>query len=299
MPGCVVHLLIAGRMLETDPPYGKDAREAFRLGSLAPDMGYFPGGEALTSDLSHYLTSATLTRNIFSLACDDVRRQFARGWATHLLADALIHPLINRAAGELARSPILRTFADDPVAHIRVEQGLDAAVAGRLTRPPPPRVPIAKQRLLTALLAEAYLLTYGVGPPCLRLASSFRAMIRFCPWLLTYGRVLGWRLQLTPATDHPGVAAVAGFELVRMVSWLARRTALFGLAHPLAPAEWLLAETTRLIATFPERFAAFETAGFANLPEFNLDTGDVEPVQPTYPLTIRTLESLRQRKMTL
>ena len=293
MPGSAVHLLIADRVMGPDLPPGAAAREALRLGSVAPDMGYFPGGDQFASDLAHYHTPATLTRNLWRLAQDEVGRQFARGWATHVLADVLIHPLINRAAGELTGGPTPRTYAEDPVAHVRVEQGLDAAVAGRGVRPP--RVPVSAHWGLTALLGEAYRRTYGVGPPGLRLEASILATARFCPWVLGYARAAGWRLRLAPGATHPGVLAAAGFDLARMVSALARRTVLYGLGHPIAPSPWLLAESDRVIATFPERFAAFAATGFVALPEANLDTGEVEPASHPYPLTARTAAELDRR----
>ena len=59
-----------------------------------------------------------------------MERALAWGWATHVLGDIWIHPLINQATAEHVsgqRSPGL-TYADDPINHVRVEIGLDASL---------------------------------------------------------------------------------------------------------------------------------------------------------------------------
>jgi hypothetical protein len=297
MPGWGVHLLLAGRVGAGRLPRSPVARAALLLGAIAPDMGYFPGGDRLASDLAHYVNSAALARALGRLARDDAGRAFAQGWATHVVADAALHPLINRAAGALAGRDTAATYADDPVAHIRVEQGLDAAVTARLGRPAAPRVAGALRRATTALLEAAYRETYGLDRTRLRLGGSVRAAARFCPWLMTYDRVVGWWLGKTPAADRPGSLLTAGFGCARAVTRLAPRSVAFALAHPVAPPDWLLDAVVGDIASFAARFAALEASGFAAVPDSNLDTGEVEGWPPGYPLAARTVRELARRRV--
>src|SRR5262249_13193581 len=146
-------------------------------------------------DLAHYIRSGQLARSLLRSAPDPVTRAFARGWATHVLADALIHPLINRAAGELLGRGEPLTFADDPVGHIRVEQALDGVVAARFGYPALPTAGCtAAFGSVVSALETGFRQTYGFAPPISRVAASFRALVRGVPMLLGYGRFAAWWL---------------------------------------------------------------------------------------------------------
>ena len=148
MPGCAVHLELARRVLvawEARPddapfPIGHPAsRCTFLFGSLGPDLGYFPGGDALLADLAHCVARAHLTRNLIDSAETDLERALAWGWVTHVLGDIWIHPLINQAVGERVcghRLPGL-TYADDPLTHVRIELGTDAMLPAKFGWPAP------------------------------------------------------------------------------------------------------------------------------------------------------------------
>src|SRR5262249_61645088 len=53
------------------PPVGLASRAAFLIGSVAPDMGYFPGGEKFLSDLAHYVRSGALVRALARLRSEE------------------------------------------------------------------------------------------------------------------------------------------------------------------------------------------------------------------------------------
>ena len=167
-----MHFEIAARVLrywelhETKapfPPGVPDARSAFVLGSLGPDLGYFPGADTLLADLAHCVRSADLTRNLIGLATTHAELAFAWGWATHVLADIWLHPLINQAVEAMSggSQPHEVSFAFDRASHIRVETGLDAVLpaSGGWARSPAigPRTPT----LPAGLIASAYRATYG------------------------------------------------------------------------------------------------------------------------------------------
>jgi hypothetical protein len=289
MPGCGVHLVIAARVLGPGPA-GAATRAAFLAGAVAPDMGYFPGGDRFVSDLAHYVRSAGLARCLVRAAGGPVAAAFARGWATHVLADGLIHPLINRAAGELTGRPGPRTFADDPAAHVRVEQGLDAVVGARLgatwrVAGRPPAGPVVGP------LGEAFARTYGFRPARSALAASVRAADRAVPVLLGYGRAVARRF----AGGRGGPAGAATdllFAAARVATAAVPRSPAAAFARPARPADRLVDEVIRVIDGFPDRFAAAEARGFADLADLNLDTG--EPETAPYAPSSDTLDRLHR-----
>ena len=121
MPGMAVHFQLAARVLDAWPdpnefdPSDTQVRNAFLNGSIGPDMGFYPGGFALPTDLAHYLSTGALARSLVNEARTELERAYAWGWVTHILADVEPHPLVNQGAGELltvigkTRGPTLRT----------------------------------------------------------------------------------------------------------------------------------------------------------------------------------------------
>src|SRR5688500_10717869 len=110
MPLPSVHFLLARiplrrwSLLPTQAPFDAadpEARNAYFHGALGPDMGIFPGGEPILSELAHHVQAKELMRTLAVTARTDVQRAFACGWATHLLADEVLHPEIDRIAAPL------------------------------------------------------------------------------------------------------------------------------------------------------------------------------------------------------
>lgn len=294
MPGCGVHLILAARVLGAGPgSRGDPDRAAFFAGAIGPDMGYFPGGDRFASDLAHYVRAGRLVRALVRAAGARATAAFARGWATHVLADVLLHPPINRAVAELTRGPESGglTFADDPVGHIRVEQGMDAAFSERFGASAlwpggsrafiPPAV---------RLLAAAYRETYRFAPSEHRLLASCRAVGRGVPLLLGYGRVA---VRSFGSRDLPAVAVGSGFAAARLATALVPWCPAYAFSRPCPPSERLTAAVLRVIDEFPARFAALEASGFEDLRDYNLDTG--EPEEAPYAPAHATRERLRAR----
>ncbi|WP_171472051.1 zinc dependent phospholipase C family protein [Frigoriglobus tundricola] len=171
--------MLAARVLGTGPGSGTDAdRAAFFAGAVAPDMGYFPGGDRFASDLAHYVRTGRLVRALVRAAGASAAAAFARGWATHVLADVLVHPLVNRAAAELTHGTASGALAtpDGLVAHLRIEQGMDAALGARFGASALWRGASVPSAAIVRLLATAYRETYQFAPPERRLTASCRAV---------------------------------------------------------------------------------------------------------------------------
>ena len=136
-------------------------------GCLVQDMGYYPFGNKLFSDLLHYVRSGDFVIILLQESSDLNEYAFALGALSHYAADNSGHPTINRVVTiefpKLARKyGESATYADDPKAHIRTEFGFDM-------------VQVAKNRYTSDryhdfigfevskdLLNRAFLRTYGL-----------------------------------------------------------------------------------------------------------------------------------------
>ena len=136
-------------------------------GSVMQDMGYYPFGSKLFSDLTHYVRSGDFVVNMLKESSDVNEYAFALGALAHYSADNCGHPAVNRSVA--IEFPKLKkkygdvvTYEDDPKAHIRTEFGFDM-------------VQVAKNRYTSdryhdfigfemekPLMERAFLATYGI-----------------------------------------------------------------------------------------------------------------------------------------
>jgi len=136
MPGVFTHLLTARRVLLSDQsPVEPENAASFYLGTVFPDLGYWPGNDPFFSDLAHYVGSHAVPKHLSETSHDPTVRAFASGWLLHIWLDIHGHPLVNRfAADQEDTVEEVLTFEDNPVMHARVESGLDIEVLARLDR---------------------------------------------------------------------------------------------------------------------------------------------------------------------
>ncbi len=66
-------------------------------GCLIQDMGYYPFGNRLFSDLVHYVRSGDFVQALLSEATDVNEYAFALGALAHYTADIAGHPIVNAA----------------------------------------------------------------------------------------------------------------------------------------------------------------------------------------------------------
>ena len=137
-------------------------------GCLIQDMGYYPFGNKLFSDLVHYVRSGDFVDALLSESTDINEYAFALGAMAHYTADIVGPPVVNAAVArefpELGRKygPSV-TYAQNNKAHIRTEFGFDV-------------VQVAKQRYTSdayhdfigfevakPVLERAFLKTYGIS----------------------------------------------------------------------------------------------------------------------------------------
>lgn len=306
MPGCAVHLLLATRALERwrggqgVPPFPiSDAgcAGAFHAGCLGPDIGYYPGCDPMLAHLAHYLSAVDLVRALVRRAPDDRSRAFAWGWATHVLADVWIHPLVNRGVGRLhgRGGPEGLTYAEDPVLHIRVELGLDAYYAGTGEWPMRIRPTFPLEPGGVDFVAEAYDETYRIRLDRRRLRASFRTASLLLPGMLAYERWLAPAMRRDAGGRGPLPPSGAALAMLGAASWLLPNgSAVRGLLRPCPPPAKLIDEVESVMAQFAARFHLHSERGLVDLPPLNLDTGMEEGDDPEYPLSLSALRSLER-----
>lgn len=297
MPGIVVHTLLGTAVLERwtvapgeapFPTAAAGARAAFLTGCAGPDMGMYPGGVPLFSDLAHYVRSGDLARALVAEARSPVERAFAWGWVSHLLADVLIHPLINLGAGDAAGGDAL-TFAQNPGLHVAVETAVDGFHFPRwrdlgLTRLAAPPVGEVEH------VARAYRDVYGAAIDARAVASVFASWVSWHRISVAMAGSASRRLYGRPRGN--GLAFRIAHRAGRTLTGVLGRPGLvYALTHPIRPSERVADLIARSLTDYPTHFHDLYAGGLPSLPNYNLDTGTVdEPA--TYPLTLAAQKRL-------
>jgi hypothetical protein len=102
-------------------------------GAILQDLGYYPFGSHLFSDLVHYVRSGDFVASMLSEARDLDEYAFALGSLAHYSADNHGHPIaVNPSVGleypklksEVGHAP---TYEDNPADHLKVEFSFDVA----------------------------------------------------------------------------------------------------------------------------------------------------------------------------
>lgn len=299
MPGVALHFVLADRALGawrtrvSAPPFDLDdpvALNAFYHGAVGPDLGYFPGGDRLLSDLAHCVRTGALTRCLITSARTVRERAFAWGWLTHFLADEAIHPIIGRGVGELLTG-CRHQFVDgasNMLAHLRVEMGLDAWHAER--------APAVRGRRLKDVfgsgeirfLVRAYEATYGVGMNAGSFLRSHKAATR------RVGQALGTIRIVAALMDSTGLPVPSALRRLLRAAYDRDALRSVGLAYlnPVHPSDWLLEEVAAAIREHSARFLEQFESEAAMLGDVNLDTGRPLVLEPEHEGARRGMEGL-------
>ena len=284
MAGTFWHLSLAHRAL---PVLGTDwskqdrrsIEPAFYAGSIAPDLGFFPGGPRPYSQRVHHEATGDHVRTLYGKAADAGERAFAAGWALHLYTDVAVHPWVNRVADGVISSQTDRYSRRRDLWHQRIENGIDchfleqrelqflwsvdldwqgdrdgaallAAVGSRYygvtAEEAGLRHGLGVQRKWVARLPRIFLLTGHTRPGC------FRSQVVF-------GRLM-----------QPAIRAVVG-------DWIGRMTGSDNVGAVAKPLQLDLATLPRITETGSAVLRAFEQGlrdEFSSLPNLDLDTGE-------------------------
>lgn len=143
-------------------------------GAIIQDMGYYPFGSHFFSDLTHYVRSGDFIQALLAEAADLNEYAFALGSLAHYAADNAGHPIATNRAVALMYPRLLRkfgrsvTYAEDPVAHLKVEFSFDVEEVADRHYAPDAYHEFIGFEVARPLLERAFAKTYG-----LKLSSLF------------------------------------------------------------------------------------------------------------------------------
>jgi hypothetical protein len=137
-------------------------------GSIIQDMGYYPFGSKLFSDLLHYVRSGDYIVNLIRESQNLNEYAFALGSLAHYAADTMGHsvavnqsvpieyPKLRRKYGKVV------TYEDDPTAHLRVEFSFDVLQVARGNYAPKAYHDFIGFQVSKELVQRAFHDTYGL-----------------------------------------------------------------------------------------------------------------------------------------
>jgi hypothetical protein len=136
-------------------------------GCVIQDLGYYPFGNRLFSDLVHYVRSGDFVQALLSEATDVNEYAFALGALAHYAADIAGHPSVNAAVGQgfpklRAKYGPLVTFNEDKKAHIQTEFGFDVVQVAKHRYTSDSYHDFIGFQVAKPLLERAFLKTYGI-----------------------------------------------------------------------------------------------------------------------------------------
>lgn len=209
--GSIRPLLLARFPGTTDAAL-RDAHAYAYGGCAIQDMGYYPFGDHLFSDLTHYVRSGDFVTALFRDARNVNEYAFAIGALSHYLGDSIGHAeAINRATAiefpklEDRFGPVV-TYDESPHGHVRTEYGFDIEQLSKREFAPPAYMKFVGFKVPAKLLERAFRETYGINAheilgharPALR---SYRRAVRsFIPAFSDAESILH-RKQFLPDLD--------------------------------------------------------------------------------------------------
>ena len=139
-------------------------------GCLIQDIGYYPFGNKLFSDLVHYVRSGDFVSNLLdeSVQANDINQYaFALGALAHYASDIAGHPVVNLAVADSfpklqAKFGSSVTYVDNPSAHVRTEFGFDVAQVAKDRFTSQAFHDFIGFEVSKPLLQQAFLKTYGL-----------------------------------------------------------------------------------------------------------------------------------------
>jgi len=137
-------------------------------GAIIQDMGYYPFGSKIFTDLVHYVRSGDFIEALLKEASDLNEYAFALGALAHYAADNEGHS-IGVNPGVPVIYPKLRakfgnrvTYADDPAAHLKTEFGFDVLQVARGKYAPQAYHDFIGFEVSLPVLERAFKQTYGI-----------------------------------------------------------------------------------------------------------------------------------------
>lgn len=147
----------------------KEAHAYAYGGAVAPDMGFYPFGSPLFTDLVHYVRSGDMVNALLKDAGNINQYAFAIGFLSHYNADNYGHPIATNRSVPLVYPKLRRkygseiTFADNQISHMRMEFGFDVLQIAKGNYASQAYKDLIGFKVDTAVLAKAFSETYGLN----------------------------------------------------------------------------------------------------------------------------------------
>ncbi len=159
--------LLLRRFPHTTPEEMRRAHAFAYGGSVIQDLGYYPFGNRLFSDLTHYVRTGEFERTLFMEATDVNELAFAAGSLAHYVSDIHGHPFINRAVPIefpklLSKFGPVVTYDEARVEHLRTEFGFDVLQVALHRYPPQSFHDFIDFQVAKGQLERAFQKTYGL-----------------------------------------------------------------------------------------------------------------------------------------
>lgn len=277
MPQPALHLLLARQTVERwrsrgDAPFDVQddcAVNAFLHGSLAPDMGSFPGGSRALSRLVHTTRTGDLQRALLARAATQDELAFAWGWLCHIIADVLIHPLIKHEAERRARRGVAEL-----VEHVRVEVGIDVWFCWQHPALEDLRLRPAFDRPRYGFLADTLNGVLNAGVTTAQLTQMERGLIMFSHGALHFAtsvaRRLWWR-DAAPA--HVPLGSALLWHTASLLS--PRNSVVNAYLTPHVPQPRLIRRVEAAVERFGTMLDASIADGAETLPNYDMEDGTI------------------------
>ncbi len=147
----------------------KEAHAYAYGGAVAPDMGYYPFGSKLFTDLVHYVRSGDMVNALLKDAANLNEYAFALGFLSHYEADNFGHPMATNRSVPIVYPKVrkkygnLVTYEDNRVAHMRMEFGFDVLEVAKGNYASQAYHDFIGFKVDTAVLSKAFSETYGLS----------------------------------------------------------------------------------------------------------------------------------------
>ncbi|HEX6495334.1 MAG TPA: zinc dependent phospholipase C family protein [Acidobacteriaceae bacterium] len=149
------------------PDQIKEAHAYAYGGAIIQDLGYYPFGSKLFSDMTHYVRTGDFVSNLIRDAQNPDEYAFALGALAHYTSDTLGHPAVNRATG--SEYPNLRrrygpevTYDQNPRAHLQTEFGFDVLEVTQQRYAPEAFHDFIGFQVAKPVIERAFMDTYGI-----------------------------------------------------------------------------------------------------------------------------------------
>jgi hypothetical protein len=160
--------LLLKRFPNATPEQLKEAHGYAYGGAIIQDMGYYPHGSHLFSDLTHYVRSGDFVMALLRGAKDLDGYAFALGALAHYAADndgheigvnravPILYPKLGKKYGDVV------TYEQDPLAHVKTEFGFDVLEVAQGRYAPEAYHDFIGFGVSAPLLEQAFGETYGL-----------------------------------------------------------------------------------------------------------------------------------------